>query len=114
MKIRDHQQVNEDDRENQPFAEGDERIVHSLALAADYDVSAGGQRAEVVDLMLNSGGDAAEIAAGYRGVDVDHALHGVVCDDGGIPGVPDIREVAQHLRLALSSISRGRAEREIR
>src|ERR1019366_6930021 len=84
LKVRDHQQVHEDDGENQALAKGAERIAHRLALAADDDVSAGGQWAEVVDLALYGGGDAAEVAALHGGVNVDDALHRVMRDDGGI------------------------------
>src|SRR5208282_1144142 len=115
LKVRDHQQVHEDDGENQAFAKGAERIAHRLALAADDDVSAGGQLAEVVDLALYGGGGASQVAAVDGGVNVDDALHRVMRDDGGIPSVGDRAEVAEQLGLALRPAGRrGSAQRYVR
>src|ERR1019366_5084038 len=42
LKVRDHQQVHEDDGQDESLAKGEERVMHRLALAADDDVRAGG------------------------------------------------------------------------
>ncbi len=110
MEVRDHQQVDEHDGERDATAEARERLRHRLALAADRDARAGRQRAERVDELPHVGGDAPEVAAAHAAVDVDHALHRVVVDDGGLHVLAHGRDVREELRRRARAAGRVRVD----
>src|SRR2546428_13864018 len=64
LKVHDHQEIDERDREDQPEAEPDERGVHALHLTPHRDRMAGRQLAPVLGHdLLHGGGHATEVTA---------------------------------------------------
>ena len=112
LKIRRHQQVDQQDREQNAQLQRGERLVHRLALTANRDMRARRQVAEIVDLALDGVAHAAEVAPGHARVNIHHALHRVMRDDRRIDVVRDSRDVAEH--LAGGVIASAGAERSAR
>ena len=100
LEVDDDQKIDEHDRADEADGQPCEGGLHRLHLAADHDVAAPGKLWFDVlhDLLGDFVGDAAEVAAVDRGVDVDHALHVVVIDDGGARRGRGGRQVAEDLR----------------
>src|SRR6266571_1086768 len=79
LKIHHDQQIRKDNRTKQAKPKTSEGTLHRLDLSASDDVTAFWQFfLDILNALFHFVGDAAEVAAVNRGVDVDHGLRAVV------------------------------------
>ena len=95
LKIRRHQQIHQHDCQRQPAVQAQERLPHRGALAQNLDAGAGRSVPDLVDIALNVGADAAEIAPFDRAIEIDDALHRVVVDSLRLQRVADAAQVGE-------------------
>src|SRR5262249_37411262 len=85
--------------------------MHRFALPENLHAGTARHVLEPVDLVLDGGAHAAEVAAFRVAVDVEHPLHGVVIDPRRLYLVADLWEVGEKLGRGRGAVDYRRGQR---